>query len=399
MEGSVQAGVQVHRVGFDSLKELIYYWFGSKSGRGRVGVKPGKAGFWARLIAKVYTAVWKNLFFPDDACVWYFPAKRKLRQLLQEQSFDVVITVSLPFTGHLLGLNAFCDSKQNDRTPFWIADIGDPFAFQARSPNNVFLYKRKNQGLERQVLTFADAVVVTSEATLRKYQEQFGASAVSKMKIIPPLFHPPTNRPFANTPASKQSASSPIKIGYFGAFYAPTRAPDAFLQLLAQTFEVRPDLKNRLEIHFYGEIFPEFYAQLQQAPNLYLHGLVSRVEAYAAMQEMDVLLHIGNSTDFQLPSKAVDYLSTGKPILHLSYVESDPFVAFLEASGPMPSGHFFNLKLKKDALDLETLTNWLHWLETEKAGIRHEELSESIAPFLVKNIGRINTCPYCLVKN
>jgi hypothetical protein len=104
------------------------------------------------------------------------------------------------------------------------------------------------------------------------------------------------------------------------------------------------------------------------------------------MQEMDVLLHIGNSTDFQLPSKAVDYLSTGKPIVHLSYVESDPFVAFVEASAPFPIGHFLTIKVNKSAFEQETMTNWLQWLESEKPAISQEHISERIAPFLVENI-------------
>ena len=39
-------GVWTHRVGFDSLKELIYYWGGEQKARGRIGAKPQARAAW-----------------------------------------------------------------------------------------------------------------------------------------------------------------------------------------------------------------------------------------------------------------------------------------------------------------------------------------------------------------
>jgi len=375
-------GVQVHRVGFDSLKEWVYYWLGSQGARGRVGRKPEKPSLTLHFTSWLYKTVWKNMFFPDDACVWYFPARRKLRQLLDSETFDAVFTVSLPFTGHLLGL-ATLPTDQSCKTgkPFWLADIGDPFSFQAKLPNNRFFYQKQNRQLEQKVLEKADAVTVTTEATLCKYRELFGEKAVATMRVIPPLL---VVQPIVNHHSSLVIGhSSFVKIGYFGAFYAPTRTPDAFLDLLSQTFALRPDLRERLKVHFYGEIFPEFFEKLNHEPSIQLHGLCSRDEVQAAMQQMDILINIGNATDFQLPSKAVDYLAAGKTVLNLSYVENDPFVELFKGN-PM----LFNLNVENGRVGNHELVRWLAWLEMEKPSLSRAEIRARIAPFLVERIAK-----------
>ena len=377
-------GVSVHRVGFDSLKEWVYFRLGSRGARGRVGVKPSKPSLSIKLVSWVYKTVWKNLFFPDDACVWYFPAKRKLRQLLENEHFDAVISVSLPFTGHLLGLLTFRKFQTFGKLkPIWLADIGDPFSFQAKPPNNSFLYGNINRRLERKVLETADAVTVTTEATLNKYREQFGANAVKNMHVTPPLLTTSPHTP--NPPITHPPITHPpiTQLGYFGALYAPTRTPDAFLDLLAQTFWLRPELRGHLEIHFYGEIFPEFYEPLNAEPSIRLHGLCSREATRAAMQAMDILLNIGNSTDFQLPSKVADYLAAGKPILNLSYVENDPVAGFFKGN-PM----FFSLKIENGRVNNPELQRWLEWLECEKPNLSEVEIEALVAPFLVDRIAK-----------
>ncbi len=366
--------VQVHRVGFDSLKEVAYYYLGNNRARGRVGVRPQRPGWFARMVGWLYAVVWKKIFFPDDACLWYFPARRKILSQLRHQKPDLFITVSLPFTGHLLGLAA----KRHFPGLRWFADIGDPFSFRAPPPNNSFLFGKINHRLERQVLENADALSVTTAATLWKYRELFGDRAVQKMKVIPPLLH----QTFQEEPPSDIPPSPVIHMGYFGALYAPTRAPDAFLDLLSQTFLLAPAWQQRLQVHLYGEIFPEFYEKLNGHPVIQLYGLRSREEVHAAMQQMDILVNIGNTTDFQLPSKAVDYLASGKPVLNLSYTAHDPFADFFGDNDLI-----FNAKVENGKIQKGEVQRWLTWLETPKNTPGAAELERRVAPFRVEVVG------------
>lgn len=318
-------GVHIHRAGFDSLKEVAYYLSGSTHGRGRVGTGVHRPAGLMRVLTWVYNWVWKKIYFPDDAGLWYFPARQKVLHLLENQIFDAVITVSLPFTGHLIGRLV----KRRFPGLRWLADIGDPFTIQAKPLNNPWLYGRLSERLEKAVLDWADAAVVTNAAARRAYETKFGPS-IKPITVIPPLLHPPVSEkgmPFS-VPLARDAGVKALHIGYFGAFYAPVRTPHAFLNLLNKTLARRPDWKSLLTVHIFGDIFPEFYTELAQYPNIKLYGLRSRQEVRSAIEQMDVLVNIGNVTDYQLPSKAVEYLAAGKPVVHLSFVEQDPFVAF-----------------------------------------------------------------------
>lgn len=372
-------GVRVYRAGFDSLKEVAYFYFGSKNARGRIGTDVRKPGLFARLTAWIYNFLWKKIYFPDDACLWYFPAKKKARQLLKREKFDALITVSLPFTGHLIGLRLRNLKGFVNVLPIWLADVGDPFSLQAKPLNNSFLYGKISRRLERKVLENADAVTVTTAFTLQKYREQFGEKSVAKMRVVPPLLHPAL--PISNRPPSTAHRPSSIKIGYFGALYALVRTPDAFLDLLEKSFALRPELRERLEVHFYGEIFPEFFEKLSAQPAVRLHGLRAREEVQAAVREMDILLNIGNTTDFQLPSKAVEYLASGKPILNLSYVERDPFAAFFDDKSLV-----FNLRVESGKVGGSEIRRWLAWLEEEKKLPDVMDLESRTTPYRLEAI-------------
>jgi hypothetical protein len=269
----------------------------------------------------VYNQCWKRLYFPDDACVWYVSAHRRLRELLAAEACDALITVSLPFTGHVLGLALRRDFPQLP----WLADIGDPFTIQPRPPNNPWLYHRRSRRLELQVLCQAHALSVTTNATREKYAQVFGASAVTKMQVIPPLWHPWQEPNWDRPP---RHPNSEIHLGYFGNFYKPTRTPAPLFAFLDGMRRLAPELHRRLRVHIFGDIFPEFVAWLKQVPYLQLHGLRPREEAQTEMGAMDVLLNIGNTTNYQLPSKAVNYLAAARPVINLVASEGDPFAEF-----------------------------------------------------------------------
>ena len=328
------------------------------------------------MAAWVYKIFWKNLYFPDDACIWYFPAKKMARHLMETGRFDSLITVSLPFTGHLIG-RSIRRSVNGNFT--WLADVGDPFSFQVKSLNNSFLYGKLSRFLERRTLESADFITVTTGFTLRKYRELFGESVVERMQVIPPLLHPAPPATGRREPAITNPTT--IRLAYFGAMYSPVRTPDALLDLLDNTFKESPQWKGRLELHFYGEIFPEFYERLSVRNYVWLHGLRPRAEVQAAMLAMDALVSIGNANDFQLPSKAVDYLAAGKPVLHLSYSDDDPFTAFFNGNSML-----LNLKVKKGRVGEEEVQRWLEWLEGEKKSPDEAVVREKIAPYLVQAI-------------
>ncbi|MCC7246351.1 MAG: glycosyltransferase [Saprospiraceae bacterium] len=369
--------VMVHRTGFDSLASRLAHTFGRSPLRGGVGEAVSKPGRMMRWFTALYQSVWKRLALPDDAAFWIQPALRKSLYLLENQHFDAVITVSLPFSGHVVGLRLKRHfSKKNQPVHWrWLADIGDPYSFQADAPGNSNFRKKWKWKLEKHVLQNADVAVVTTAALTKEYARVFGHNVTEKIRVIPPLYRP---EPEVKSPFP--SGNHALRLAWFGALYAPVRTPDAFLSVLAQL----TPWKGRLEVHFFGAVFPEFYERLTQA-GIQLHGLRSRAEVQAAMHDADVLLNIGNATSFQLPSKVVDYLATGRPVLNISMTEHDAFADFFRRYATDRQA-FFDLHIKDGKVDESAIERLSEWLAASHPSPDAAVLAERLRPFQVSSV-------------
>lgn len=271
---------------------------------------------------RLFRALWRAVYWPDFACGWVIPAVRKAHELCAHNGYDWIISVSHPFTGHLVGLLA----KRRSPEVRWLVDIGDPFSFlNEPSPNNPRLYSALNRTIERKVLKKADTASATTAETKRLYQEYFAVED-GKITVIPPMLSLP--RPVAPLVTRTDGV---IKLAYVGTLYRTLRSPESLLALfraLVEICEARP-----LELHFYGSVndcADVLAPYLETAGSrVFAHGLVSRPEVLRAMCDADVLVNIGNRSAAQLATKIVEYMALGKPILNLVSIDRDASVAEL----------------------------------------------------------------------
>ena len=82
--------------------------------------------FASDMACRIYDASWKKVYWPDRACSWFPAALRRAERIVKDGDCDAIITVSLPFTAHLVGYSI----KRRHLALPWIVDIGDPFACQ-----------------------------------------------------------------------------------------------------------------------------------------------------------------------------------------------------------------------------------------------------------------------------
>ena len=121
------------------------------------------------------------------------------------------------------------------------------------------------------------------------------------------------------------------RLVFTGSLYKEIRNPAYLLELLSSVFEKAPEI----EAHFYGrlndctDLFEPYLQHYQK--NVFVHGLVSREIAANALEQADVLINIANRTRHQLPSKLVDYMASGKPILNVVSIEDDNSLSFLSS--------------------------------------------------------------------
>ena len=267
------------------------------------------------IVKKFYRLVYRSFAWPDYSMFWFFSVRRNISNI---PDYDIMISVSLPFTSHLAAYSI--NKKKRKR---WIMDIGDPFYLKKDAPeNNKFLYSYLNKYFENKLYKDATKVVFTHTESMEYHKKTFSALK-EKSSVLPPVFHTKKNDISNNFDYNK----TPLKVAYFGILTTGVRTPDNFLSFINDL-----DLKG-IEFHWYTnqdsrKMIESTYSKL---PYNYFHDLVTRDEAlYLMHNEYHALLNLGNQNPFQLPSKVIEYISTGKPIVHFSEIMDDPAEAILK---------------------------------------------------------------------
>jgi hypothetical protein len=167
---------------------------------------------------------------------------------------------------------------------------------------------------------------------------------------------------------------------FLGTLYHGIRNPLPLLHLVFNKGlqERMPDL----QMHFFGDIndcascFGQFSERL--GSSLHLHGLVSHQQALQVMSEADVLVNLGNATDYQLPSKVLEYAALGKPILNFASSRQDSTRQLLSTypaamslqSGSAPSKSELDsvaeFLARTGAIDPLVLQKWLRPFKVEQ---------------------------------
>tara|TARA_B100001750_G_C15515656_1_gene606920 strand:+ start:379 stop:1698 length:1320 start_codon:yes stop_codon:yes gene_type:complete len=290
-----------------------------------------------------YNLLIKKIQWPDYAWTWVMNARREaLKHLTESKNYDVMISVSHPFSSHLIGRAV----KSKFPKLKWILDMGDPFCFLTQSPpNNFLLFDRLNQKIEGSCFNESNGIVVTTKETKDEYLKYF-FDTESKINVIPPLLSNEVSS-LIRSKEQRNKKNNCIKLVFIGTLYSGIRHPSGLLKLLNAASS---DVSKKIEMHFFG---PEndVDTSLLNFPNIsiFFHGHVTREIALEQMLDSDFLVSIGNATKFQLPSKLIEYASTGKPILNISSIKNDSSSAFL-SSYPFAKTFYVNNRISEEMI-------------------------------------------------
>jgi len=272
-----------------------------------------------KIIKNIFSFLAKKLIWPDLTGLWFFPAQKKLKELFQNNKYDCIISSSVPFVVHLVGYYA----KRRLKDVSWIGEYGDPFSFNAESPQNIFNFL--NKLVEKKITKKMDYIVVPVEKSKIGFLKQFPLLEENKIKVIPQLLdYVPVNPD--NIDWSLFDGEL-INIVYTGTLYPDIRNPKILLESLLRLKTTDINGYKRLRFHFFGEyenvgkIFRE-HKELLNDKTLILYGQVLREVCSFACQKADFLLNISNFSDYQTPSKLIEYLSYKKPIISLENKKS-----------------------------------------------------------------------------
>lgn len=235
---------------------------------------------------------------------------RELKRLSEEIEINTIIAVSNTFFPQF-SVSKFKKTNQNIN---YISFIYDPF-----SENYVYYryklfkkwWKQKNKKNEGLIYQKADAILFSEEMYCFALNN-FRFNLDKAHCIYFPLSDIRKNNYHVDY-------SPLIKLIYAGALYKQIRNPEFMLFIMSQVNDIRFDLfVNKGEC----EEILEKYISTAITRNYFVDR-----ERYEEMicNEYDILVNVGNISTLQAPSKMLELLSTGRPILNFYFTKDNQY--------------------------------------------------------------------------
>lgn len=122
----------------------------------------------------------------------------------------------------------------------------------------------------------------------------------------------------------------PIKMIYSGIVDKTYRSPEYLLKLLDL---LSKELQIRVAFYTKGNCQEDIQKYSRDNSSLLAYGYIPKNELEKKIDEADFLLNIGNKYSTMLPSKVLEYINTGKPIIHITSQKNDACIAYLRKYG------------------------------------------------------------------
>lgn len=251
---------------------------------------------------------------------WFNPLSERVRDLsfglaikavAKNAGVDSLVSVSLPFWVHRATCQALSFLKNEPIS--WVPICFDPYAY---TQNDKHVIKKKRVKEERAVYSRAHRILMLSQPAA-DYTE---SSLQRKIRC----FEIPNLRDLSGYSNDSEAFfdRNAINCLFIGNLYWEVRNPEVMLRLF-ESFS-----NPRIRLHIVGTLLNDFPPQYMTnwiqrfGDRLTYRSRVSSETAFQMLNEADILVNIGNTTTNQCPSKVMEYISTGKPILHLSKISN-----------------------------------------------------------------------------
>lgn len=250
---------------------------------------------------------------PDQYRSWKSPVLKAITKLMQDAHYspDILVTFGAPMSDHLIGL----ELKKRYQLP-WVAHFSDPWVDNPFG-NYDSLTRALNTSMERRVMKQADRLVFTSQETLELVMAKYTEELRAKARILPHAFAPELFK------ARTKSNNSKLTIRYLGDLYG-RRTPAPLFSALEHLLASEPAALEDVCFELIGSTYdlPLKKLGLEKLPAglVLFKSPVAYDESLALMASTDGLLVIDAPAERSvfLPSKLIDYIGAGRPILGLT---------------------------------------------------------------------------------
>ena len=318
------------------------------------------------ILKTIYRFLFKTFSWPDYAMFWAFTIFKNRKRI--ENKFDIIISVSLPFTSHLC---AYILQKRISAD--WYMDIGDPFSLKINSPeNNKIIYSYLNKYYEKKFYQNASKIIFTHNEVAELLQNKFN---IDRTKIVIGYPIALLNEERIKNSLNFNYEDTPLIIGYFGAFTKSVREPNNYIISIANS--LNDEIKHEWYINKESK---KYFTSIKNiSSHQFLDILPREVALEVMVSKMHVLLSIGNFNKYQMPSKIVEYISLGKPVLHFAEIADDPLYNFNDL--------FDNLKIINSKTTKNELENYFKNIRENRLELNIENFNNNFsATELINNL-------------
>lgn len=245
----------------------------------------------------------------------------------KKEDFDVIYSRSTPMVDHFIGF--FLKLRTGKPLVIHLSDpwLDSPYRIKIPILNFIIKY------LENLIFKNADLIIVTNENYSSFLRKKY-INLINKIKVLP---HPMKQLSIGKL----NKKNNKTVLSHLGEFYKK-RLPDPILELLEGSNNIN------IQLNFVGnnkedKVFKKI-SKYGVADKIRFYGKVSYEESLKIGLNSDYLLLVdANLPDnkFFLPSKLIDYLAIGKPIItitnkgspvHKILSEQEDFLLFYEDS-------------------------------------------------------------------
>jgi len=314
------------------LKKKIFEPYGFASFLGKNKTKKISSGIIPNqkkqsFVEKTLLWVRGNIFIPDARFLWVKPSIKYLKKYIEENQIDTIVTSGPPHSLHLIGLQL-----KKELNVKWFADFRDPWTTIGyhKALKLSSSAEKKHKALEKEVLTTADTIIVTSKTTKTEFQ----AITSQPIEVI-------TNG-YDVEKVTKQPLDEKFTLAHIGSFLSE-RNPRILWKALKELTKENPDFKKDFQLKLIGAVSQEVLDTITEFRlNDYVLnlGYVSHQEAVEHQRKSQVLLLIeinSNDTKSIIPGKLFEYMVSERPIIALGPEGSD----FAEIITSTNTGVFF----------------------------------------------------------
>lgn len=297
-----------------------------------------------------------NILIPDPRRGWNKYAVKKAREIIKQESIDLIITTSPPHSSQLIGLQLKKEFPQIK----WLADLRDPWTdiyyYNQFYPSK--LAKQIDLNYEKQVLLKADYISVVSASMKRLLAGKIANNQSDKFLVVPNGFD---EDDFKEN--NKYTSNSIFTITYTGTITSQYQI-DSFLTV---TEEISKD--QNLKLQFVGKRDEHLEKKLMKLnlQNLEVELLsnVAHSKSIKFLQNADaLLLGIPDIKDNEgiITGKIFEYLAAKKPIVGIGPVDGDAATILKETD----SGEMFDYSNKTE------VKQFLKMLMTEQSKFTYQ---------------------------